>query len=188
MAQVIDVGQWLYDTCGSRTGNLRHVKLAYFGQAWSLAWTGRRLFDAQIEAWPKGPVVPALWRAEKYDQVSPGRIAGADGDRVTEREAAILAAVVDFYSPMSTAKIQSLSHDPVWDQAREGYSPDQHSSEELDTNLILRYYSRLSLTSESVPAAPVGVVCEVHSDEHVLDTSRVQRQRWAVVHERLATA
>ena len=40
-------------------------KLLYYVQGYHLAWRGRPAFDDDIEAWDKGPVVAALWHAEK---------------------------------------------------------------------------------------------------------------------------
>ena len=189
MADIKDVGQWIYQDRGRFTGNLRHVKLAYFAQAWSLAWVGRPLFDARIEAWPNGPVVRPLWTAEKYERDAAGNLIGADASRVAPQEEEILRAVVSFYSPMGTERIKELSHDSAWDAARAGYSAGAHCEVALDPTLILRHYSRLALTApESAPKAPVGLVCEPRPASEVLATSRTQRARWSAVHERLALA
>ncbi|HEY0186267.1 MAG TPA: Panacea domain-containing protein [Cellulomonas sp.] len=189
MADIKDVGQWIYQDRGRQTGNLRHVKLAYFAQAWSFAWVGRPLFEARIEAWPNGPVVRPLWAAETYDRDAAGTIIGADTSRMEPQEEEILRAVVGFYSPMRTERIKELSHDSAWEAAREGYSSAAHCEVELDPALILRHYSRLALVEpESTPKAPVGLVCGPRSVADVLDTSRLHRARWSVVHERLAPA
>ena len=52
-------------TRGDLMTNLRLQKLLYFAQGWHLARFGRPLFDASIEAWPYGPVVPEVYRAYK---------------------------------------------------------------------------------------------------------------------------
>lgn len=46
-------------------GKARLHKLLYYVQGYHLAWRGTPAFDDRIEAWEKGPVVPALWHAEK---------------------------------------------------------------------------------------------------------------------------
>lgn len=51
-----------------RTGKARLHKLLYYVQGYHLAWRGHPAFDDDIEAWKKGPVVAALWYAERGDQ------------------------------------------------------------------------------------------------------------------------
>ena len=46
-------------------GKARLHNLLYYVQGYHLAWRGRPAFDDDIEAWAKGPVVAALWLAEK---------------------------------------------------------------------------------------------------------------------------
>lgn len=49
----------------SGIGRARLHKLLYYVQGYHLAWRGRPAFDDDVEAWEKGPVVAALWHAEK---------------------------------------------------------------------------------------------------------------------------
>ena len=49
-------------------GKARLHKLLYYVQGYHLAWRGSPAFDDNIEAWEKGPVVAALWHAEKGGQ------------------------------------------------------------------------------------------------------------------------
>ena len=49
----------------SAIGKARLHKLLYYVQGYHLAWRGSPAFDDSIEAWEKGPVVAALWHAEK---------------------------------------------------------------------------------------------------------------------------
>ena len=73
MADVQDVARFFIDLAkrqndldrGDMMTNLRLQKLLYFAQGWHLARFGRPLFDASIEAWPYGPVVPEVYRAYK---------------------------------------------------------------------------------------------------------------------------
>ena len=48
-----------------RIGKPRLHKLLYYVQGYHLAWRGCPAFEDDIEAWEKGPVVAALWYAEK---------------------------------------------------------------------------------------------------------------------------
>lgn len=48
-----------------RVGTAKLHKLLYYVQGYHLAWNDRPAFDDAIQAWEMGPVVAALWRAEK---------------------------------------------------------------------------------------------------------------------------
>lgn len=50
---------------GYEVGNLRIQKLLYFIQAYTLVKFGYPAFEAEIEAWPYGPVVPEVYFAYK---------------------------------------------------------------------------------------------------------------------------
>lgn len=47
-------------------GRTQKHKLLYYAQAWSLAWTGRPLFEDRIEAWINGPVVSDVWHEKSH--------------------------------------------------------------------------------------------------------------------------
>ncbi|WP_409360902.1 Panacea domain-containing protein [Bartonella heixiaziensis] len=44
---------------------MKLIKLVYLAYGWMLAATGKRLFPDSIEAWPYGPVIPALYHEFK---------------------------------------------------------------------------------------------------------------------------
>ncbi len=64
MASVHDAAAYILDKTGPIT-TWKLQKLAYYAQAWSLVWDERPLFQARIEAWANGPVVPALYREHR---------------------------------------------------------------------------------------------------------------------------
>jgi uncharacterized phage-associated protein len=45
--------------------NKKLQKLLYYVQAWSLVFTGKKVFEADIEAWLHGPVVPDIYHEYK---------------------------------------------------------------------------------------------------------------------------
>ena len=86
MATAIDVMKYIKSQMRVM-GEVQVQKLAYYAQAWSLAWDGSPLFGDRIEAWKMGPVVPAL----RY------RSDAADDSVLTEAERATVDAVIEFY-------------------------------------------------------------------------------------------
>lgn len=57
---------WLAEQAGDTLVTpMKIQKLAYYAEAFSLAWRRRSLFTDPIESWQHGPVVPALYDAYK---------------------------------------------------------------------------------------------------------------------------
>lgn len=115
MASVFEVAKFFVDLAQKQEGDLmtplRLQKLLYFAQAWHLARHGTPLFDAPIEAWQYGPVVPDVYR--KYNHF--GREGIEEDSRVapdafTSNEFALLLDVAREYAPYSTSALVDLTH------------------------------------------------------------------------------
>ncbi|MFF2053688.1 Panacea domain-containing protein [Leifsonia sp. NPDC058194] len=59
VASVVDVAEHILELGGEMEASKLH-SLVYLSQSWHLAWSGRVLFDEQIEARAEGPIVPEL--------------------------------------------------------------------------------------------------------------------------------
>ena len=187
MVRAIDVGQWLIERHENRA--LHMQKLPYFGQVWSLVWTGQPLIDDEFEAWPKGPVSPDLWRSCRYDRPrSSSPIPGANSAALGSGGVAIMEAMEAFYGPMVGDTLVSLSHDAAWTAARGNLPPGAYSTEWIDLTLAVREYSRKALTSSSVPIRPAGLASRNFSAAEISREATKQDLRWANTHERLASA
>jgi uncharacterized phage-associated protein len=100
-------------------GTLKLHKLLYYCQGHHLAAFGQPLFPETISAWDKGPVVGALWYAEK------------NGERVSAHgepdEAALntIGYVLSRYSALSGRDLMHLTHneDP-WQRADQDRPPN----------------------------------------------------------------
>lgn len=64
MIAVVDIAEYILERQGPMT-TMKLQKLVYYSQAWHLAWDGEPLFEARIEAWANGPVVPELHALHK---------------------------------------------------------------------------------------------------------------------------
>ena len=51
---------------GDQLSNMKLQKLVYYAHGWHLALTEQPLIDRRIEAWPWGPVVPAIYHEFKF--------------------------------------------------------------------------------------------------------------------------
>lgn len=118
MAKVQDVAKFFIGLAndqanndqGDMMTNLRLQKLLYFAQGWNLARYGKPLFDDEIEAWPYGPVVPAVY--EEYKHCGRSVIAGElpEADAFTEEEFALLLDVAREYEKIGTTSLVSMTH------------------------------------------------------------------------------
>ena len=70
--RAVDVAEYILAQQGEMSAMKLH-RLVYYCQAWHLAWSGRPLFDDEIQAWANGPVVVSLYELHKGDfTVQPG--------------------------------------------------------------------------------------------------------------------
>lgn len=116
-------------------------KLVYFSQAWSMAWTGRPLFNESFEAWPNGPVNTNVYREQTYS-VIPGYTEGA----LDEATKAIIDSVLKHYGTLSSQQLVDMTHDHLpWQEARGKLAPNAASRVRLNQETIRRFYIREEL-------------------------------------------
>ena len=109
----IDLAQKQYDCgLGDLATNMRVNKLLYFAQGWHLARYGKPLFDAAIEAWQYGPVVPEVYDRYKVFGAHGIAVAGApDESAFTSDEYALLLDVATEYDNLSTGALMRMTHE-----------------------------------------------------------------------------
>lgn len=94
----------------ARTGTISSMKLqklAFYAQAYCLAWTGQPMFTSTIHAWTHGPVIPDLLDAHQGKfEINPGDL-GGDPEKVTDTDRQIIDSV--------TAPFEGLTG---WDLSR----------------------------------------------------------------------
>ena len=84
-------------------------KLLYYSQGFSLAITGKPLFEEDFEVWQMGPVIPSLF--EKYGKEPAVRIpipAKIDAPEFTDEEKEVLDQVYFVYGQFSGWKLRDL--------------------------------------------------------------------------------
>lgn len=121
MAKVQDVAKFFIEIAahqnaansGDLMTNLRLQKLLYFAQGWHLARYGTPLFDAPIEAWDYGPVVPEVYQEYKANRGN-GILCDVDMDTsvFTPEEYELLLDVAREYAKDSTSALVEMSHAP----------------------------------------------------------------------------
>jgi uncharacterized phage-associated protein len=131
-------------------------KLLYYTQAWHLAEYGEPLFDARIEAWRRGPVVPEVYyRHQGQSEVC----AWEEGDPrcLTERERSVVGSVVERYGHFSRHELSDMAHDEEpWRAARGGLPETEPSSAPLSHDVMAQYFRRLTGSPEEAIEVAVG--------------------------------
>src|ERR1700691_1457342 len=123
--------------------NLKLQKLLYYAQAWHLGFYGVPLFHERIQAWVKGPVVPAVF--QRYKQYGCMNIRNSPADAIEPlppETAEHLNDVLEAYAHYSGSDLSTMTHaeDP-WTEAREGLKDSVSSNREISNDAMRRYYS-----------------------------------------------
>lgn len=160
MANIYDVGDYLGIT---NPGTLtRGLKLAYYAQAWHLAWHGTPLFDEPVEAWKNGPVVPHLWAYAK------GRPRTSAPGTLTATERATLDAVIAHYGALSGSQLSEMTHrEAPWVDARGALGTEESSNVEIPRNRMCLWCVEQSLEGRGPvyrgPQAPAPSYAELEA-------------------------
>lgn len=142
MADVFDVAQYILEQQGEMTA-MKLQKLAYYSQAWHIAWRDDVLFPNRIEAWADGPVCPDLFAHHRgYFRVSKLRRGAAAN--LTPDQCDSVDRVLVFYGDKSPQWLSDLTHmeDP-WKDARGGVPDRAPSSAEITPQALGTYYASL---------------------------------------------
>jgi uncharacterized phage-associated protein len=143
MAAVFDVAEYILSRLGEMSA-MKLQKLVYYSQAWALAWTDRPLFDEEIEAWARGPVVPALYDKHKGTFLLKPGFFGGHPDNLSKNDKEVVDRVLAFYGNKDPQWLSSLTHleDP-WKKAREGMAEDERGNRIISKLDMHDYYSNL---------------------------------------------
>ena len=146
MATVFDVAKYILENTPSgcmTTWKLQ--KLVYYSQAWSLVWDERPLFNAPIQAWANGPVVPLLYQAHRGKfSICVDEIMG-NSDNLSTDEKDTIDAIMKFYGDKSGAYLSALTHmERPWKEVRGNLPAGEPSTEEIPLDLMADYYGSIS--------------------------------------------
>jgi uncharacterized phage-associated protein len=126
---------------------LKHQKLLYYVQAWYLAFTGKKAFDGEFEAWVHGPVNREIYNVYKdshyiYDELRLQDIKDTsfheklDIDIVNH-----INSVLEVYASLSGSEIEELTHrEKPWQEARGELSPYQRCENPISEETMMNYY------------------------------------------------
>ncbi|OJW17728.1 MAG: hypothetical protein BGO49_02965 [Planctomycetales bacterium 71-10] len=135
---------------GVGLNHLKLQKLAYYAQAWHLAFYDRPLFDAEFQAWIHGPVCRPIYDRfavddgkSIYSRIDETDVRdGFDPDSMPKDELDHIDGVLEVYAGFSGSQLEDMTHqeDP-WIAARAGYRPTQRCEVVIDPELMRAYYA-----------------------------------------------
>ena len=113
-------------------------KLVYLAHGFSLALLNQPLINERIEAWPYGPVVPALYSALKHYRAQSITEELSCDDMLDKTSGSLLSQVWSKYGNRNAIDLSMLTHEPgyAWDVARRSSKFVSWSSPEITQNLI----------------------------------------------------
>jgi len=137
MSNVFNIAAYITDNI--EVDKLKLQKLLYYTQAVSLVRFNKPAFDAIIEAWDYGPVVPDVYKKiKKYDV--PIKVQPANKPLQLEDHVVLsIDMVLKFYGNMSGLELMAETHaEKPW---REAYKKGQNI--EITNRAIKAYYKKV---------------------------------------------
>jgi uncharacterized phage-associated protein len=132
---------------GETMSNLKLQKLAYYADAWYLAFFDEKLVDEGFQAWIHGPVSRAIYNRFSSSKSLYSDITIADCtpefdlSSIPAAAAAHIDSVLEVYGAFSGAQLEDMTHkEEPWIKAREGYRPSERCEEVIDRNITRDYY------------------------------------------------
>tara|TARA_R110002050_G_scaffold300678_1_gene471484 strand:+ start:14540 stop:15052 length:513 start_codon:yes stop_codon:yes gene_type:complete len=142
---------------GMSISPLKLQKLLYYVQVWNIIKFDKyTLFDELPEAWVNGPVYRSVYNTFKdkffrndnfkynFDEVKLSEEISQKLKELSlsEDQQKLLFAVLDSYGVMSDEKLVFLTHkESPWNEAREGLSPIERSTNTITVDSIYNYYT-----------------------------------------------
>ncbi|MGB3762724.1 MAG: type II toxin-antitoxin system antitoxin SocA domain-containing protein [Ornithinimicrobium sp.] len=149
MTTVLDVGAFVLARVG-RMDTWKLQKLVYYSQAWHAALFDTPLFDDPIQAWPDGPVAPALWSKHRGKRMVDS-VVGADPSSLHNQQALLVDLVCHHYGRLSGAELSLLTHNEnPWIDAREGLKAKESSRRPIKVSAMADFYRSRELDGRSV--------------------------------------
>lgn len=128
---------------------LKLQKLLYFAQAASLALTGKKLFEEEIQAWKFGPVIASVYHAYKDAGNTPLIKSTGEFESITDEEAQkMIRGVWELFDKYSASELVEITHNHTpW---KESYKEGLNQT--IDVNILRDYYKNIFTYQETQEA------------------------------------
>ena len=148
MGSADDVATALLAALGPMTAK-KLEKLAYYAQAWHLAWHPEPLFDDEIQAWREGPVVKRLYENHRHRYMIHEWTFG-DAKNLTHDERQTVLWVAEKYGSFTAEALSRMTHNDVpWRVTRAELMPDAPSDRPIRHQDLAAFYSRQQADPET---------------------------------------
>lgn len=149
---------------GKALDHLQLQKLGYFAHGWHLAVTGEPLFFQDVQAWPYGPVVPAVYEEFRGFGRNPidGRALTFDSNLKVVPFRADLAPITEYvvnrvwqsYKGHSGLEMSAIAHQEgtPWHQMVGHLKPKEIRNVVIPNEVIRQHYLKLAREREGVMA------------------------------------
>ena len=140
----IDVAAYILSKQGKMPA-MKHQKLVYYSQAWSLVWDDKPLFQDRIEAWANGPVIRSLYKSLR-GQYMITTIPDSNPESLDNTQRETIDAILGFYGTKSSHWLSDLTHMELpWKEAREnaGLTEGERGNVVISEASMAEYYSSL---------------------------------------------
>ena len=129
---------------GDPISNLKLQKLLYYAEGWYLAFYSKSLFSADIQAWPRGPVVYPVWKhfnGYRWKPISRPTTMPEVPQKVGAHIKELMAAYGDF----SAYTLERMTHqEKPWIEARQGLQDGERSNRVISRNTMRTFFSELA--------------------------------------------
>lgn len=142
---VQNVARYIIEHMHKPITSMKLEKLAYYCQAWSLAWDDEPLFEEDFQAWAHGPVCPELYNEHRGEfLLNPDFLSEYSIDDFTEDQIETMNSVIDHYGKKSPSYLSELTHkERPWKETRGNLPLGEPSNEVIPKELMQEYYGGL---------------------------------------------
>lgn len=136
------------DEANTSLNNLKLQKLAYYADAWHLAFYSEKLINDKFMAWIHGPVCRAIYDRFKDYKSLYSMITVEDMRESFNAESLGMVKnhidkVLHVYAKYSGSQLEEMTHnEEPWINAREGYKSAQRCEVEISDEDIISYYKQ----------------------------------------------
>lgn len=145
MARAADVAQYILENSPQgEMSTIKLQKLVYYCQAWCLAWTGKPLYEDDIQAWAAGPVVPSLYALHRNQlNISKNQNIG-DASSLSAEDTELINDVLPTYIDKEPVWLVGLTHlEEPWKIARGSCLPGERCTNIISHASMAEYYTSI---------------------------------------------
>lgn len=153
-------------------------KMLYYAQGIFLGMYGDVLFDAELQAWKYGPVVPEVRANHRWEDRVFGYPSG-DASSLDSKARAVVDAVLDSFGHLGGWVLAEMTHlEPPWVQTRAGLSAEAKSQRPIKKELMREFFGEV--TEGASDSAKAAELTRTHTEGLAIMDKLTSRHRDAL--------